>query len=302
MPFLPCALLPLLSFSLYPFPMSRLFQVSRPRFWFYVFGPFIVGALVGAPDPRAYLSPLALGWALFFLFPANLLIYGANDIFDYETDRRATPKSRATNCWVTPADHTKLWRSIALFCGPFALLLPFVPRACWLALAGFTFFSIFYSAPPIRAKARPILDSAFNVLYIFPGAFGYFLTGGLNFSPTLFVAAWLWAMAMHAYSAVPDISADRAAEVPTVATFLQLRGTLWFCLALYLAAAALSLAVLGWLALVLGAIYAALMLRSLRANSQGGVMKIYRIFPLVNALAGAALWWFAIWQKPNFWP
>ncbi len=281
--------------------MSRLFQVSRPRFWFYVFGPFIVGALIGAPDPRAYLSPLALLWALFFLFPANLLIYGANDIFDYETDRR-NAKKQGYELLVTPADHRALWRAIALFCLPFAPLLIWAPRACWLALAGFLFFSLFYSAPPIRAKAKPILDSAFNVLYIFPGAFGYFLTGGQNFSISLFIAAWLWAMAMHAYSAVPDISADKAAEVPTVATFLGLRGTLIFCLILYLSAALLSFSALGWLSLILGAIYVVLMLRSLRAGTEAGVMKIYRIFPFVNALVGASLWWFAVWQKPSFWP
>ena len=281
--------------------MSRLFQVSRPRFWFYVFGPFIVGALVGAPDPRAYLSPSSLLWALFFLFPANLLIYGANDIFDYETDRR-NAKKQGYELLVTPADHARLWRAIALFCLPFAPLLLWAPRACWWSLAGFLFFSIFYSAPPIRAKARPIVDSIFNVLYIFPGAFGYFLTGGDNFSLSLFAAAWLWAMAMHAYSAVPDISADNDADVPTVATFLNLRGTLWFCLTLYVGAALISLHVLGWLSIVLGAIYAVLMWRSLRAGTEAGVMRIYRIFPFVNALAGAELWWFAVWQKPSFWP
>ena len=281
--------------------MPYLFRVSRPRFWFYVFGPFIVGALIGAPDPRAYLSWQSLLWAAFFLLPANLLIYGANDIFDYETDRR-NAKKQGYELLVTPAQHRALWRAIALFCLPFAPLLLGTPRACWWCLAGFLFFSIFYSAPPVRAKARPVLDSVFNVLYIFPGAFGYFLTGGRHFSSALFVAAWLWAMAMHAYSAVPDISADRAAEVPTVATLLGLRGTLLFCAALYLAAALISGPVLGWLALVLGVIYAVLMARSLRAATETGVMRIYRVFPLVNAIVGAALWWFAVWQKPAFWP
>ena len=281
--------------------MPHLLPVSRPRFWFYTFGPFIVGALIGAPDPRAYLSPLSLLWALFFLFPANLLIYGANDIFDYETDRR-NAKKQGYELLVTPAQHRALWRQIALFCLPFAILLIWTPRACWLCLPGFLFFSIFYSAPPIRAKARPILDSVFNVLYIFPGAFGYFLTGGSNFSMVLFGAAWLWAMAMHAYSAVPDISADREAGVPTVATLLGLRGTLIFCLSLYVLAALLTFATLGWLSIVLGVVYAALMLRSLRAGTEGGVMQIYRIFPFVNAGAGAALWWFAVWHKPSFWP
>ena len=281
--------------------MPHLFQVSRPRFWFYVFGPFIVGALIGAPDPRAYLSLPALLWALFFLFPANLLIYGANDIFDYETDRR-NAKKQGYELLVTPAQHRALWRAIALFCLPFAPLLIWAPRACWLSLAGFLFFSIFYSAPPLRAKAKPILDSIFNVLYIFPGAFGYFLTGGQNFSWSLFGAAWLWAMAMHAYSAVPDISADREAGVPTIATFLGLRGTLAFCLGLYVSAALISMPVLGWLSTILGAIYAVLMVRSLRAGTEIGVMKIYRIFPFVNALVGASLWWFAVWHKPSFWP
>ena len=224
-------------FILYPSafifaPCPVYFKFRVPRFWFYVFGPFIVGALVGAPDPRAYLSFSSLLWALFFLFPANLLIYGANDIFDYETDRR-NAKKQGYELLITPADHQKLWRAIALFCLPFAPLLIWAPRECWWSLAGFLFFSIFYSAPPIRAKARPILDSIFNVLYIFPGAFGYFLTSGHNFSVALFAAAWLWAMAMHAYSAVPDISADKDAQVPTVATFLGLRGTIWFCLAFY---------------------------------------------------------------------
>lgn len=282
-------------------PFRRPVRLSRPRFWMYVFGPYIVGALVGSPNPRAYFSPLSLAFALFFLFPANLLIYGVNDICDYETDA-LNLKKRGYEDLVPPDERRALWRSIGIWCLPFAPLLGFVPRACLLALAGFTFFSLFYSAPPIRAKARPVLDSVFNVLYIFPGAFGYFLCGGHNFSLQLFIAAWAWAMAMHAYSAVPDIDADTGANVPTVATFLGLRGTLVGCWALYLGAAALSFFALGWLSIALALVYSWLMVRSLRAGTQRGVMAIYRSFPLVNSLAGASLWWFAVWHKPAFWP
>lgn len=267
----------------------------------YVFGPYIVGALVGAANPRAYLSPLALLFAAFFLFPANLLIYGANDIFDYETDV-LNLKKRGYESLVPPDERGALWKAIALWCLPFAPFLLLTPRAGWLAMAGFLFFSLFYSAPPIRAKAKPILDSAFNVLYIFPGAFGYFVCGGRNFSLQLFAAATLWAMAMHAYSAVPDIDADREANVPTVATLLGLRATLLACWAFYLLAAALSFFALHWLALVLALVYSVLMIRSLMANTQSGVMRVYRVFPVVNAVAGASLWWFSVWQKPTFWP
>lgn len=267
----------------------------------YSFGPYLVGALCGAADPREFFAPLVLFFALFFLFSANLLIYGINDVFDYETDV-LNAKKRGYELLVPPDERAFINRATALCCAPFLVFLPFLPRESLLALLGFLFFSIFYSAPPIRAKAKPILDSLFNVLYIFPGAMAYFLAGGKHFSPLLFVGAWAWAMAMHAYSAVPDISADRDAKVPTVATFLGLRATLWFCLALYGFAAVCAFFALKWLALLLFVIYAALMLRSLSTGTEAGVMRIYRVFPLVNTLAGAAIFWFVLWGKTAFWP
>ncbi len=281
--------------------MTRLLRVSRPRFWMYIFGPYLVGALCGAATPKQFFSIPALIFALFFLFPANLLIYGVNDVFDYETDVLNAKKSGYEDL-VPPARRDAINRATLMFCAPFLIFVPVLPRESLLALLGFLFFSLQYSAPPIRAKSKPILDSIFNVLYIFPGVFGYFLVGGKNFSPVLFVGAWAWAMAMHAYSAVPDISADRDAGVPTVATFLGVRATLWFCLALYVFAALCAFGALKWLSVVLGAIYVALMLRSLRAATEAGVMKIYRIFPLVNTLAGAAIFWFVLWGKSAFWP
>lgn len=267
----------------------------------YVFGPYIVGALCGAEGPKEFFSPLSLILALFFLFPANLLIYGVNDIFDYETDV-LNAKKRGYEDLVPPDQRRELLFSICGFCLPFLFALPFVPLEALWALTAFLFFSIFYSAPPLRAKARPFLDSAFNVLYIFPGVCAYFITGGRNFSWGLFLGAWAWAMAMHAYSAVPDITADKEAGVPTVATSSGLRGTLWLCAALYAIAAVCAFPVLQWLALLLAVIYLGLMLMSLRAGTEEGVMKIYRSFPTINTLAGASIFWFVLWHKPQFWP
>ena len=276
-----------------------LFRISRPRFWIYVFGPYIVGALAGAPNLGALLDWRVWVWGLFFLFPANLLIYGVNDIFDYETDRRNAKKTGYENL-LLPAQYRKIGRAIAFFCLPFAPFLGFVPPNCWAALAAFLFFSIGYSAPPIRAKARPIWDSVFNVLYVCPGVFAFFLAGGQNFSWLLLLGAWAWAMAMHAYSAVPDISADKASDLSTVATFLGLHGTLGFCLGLYLFSALVGFFALGWLALALGALYALLMIFSLRANSEGGVMRLYRFFPLINTLAGMTIYLWILARKNWF--
>ena len=105
-----------------------------------------------------------------------------------------------------------------------------------------------------------------------------------------------------AYAAVPDISADREAGVPTIATFLGLRVTLWLCLGLYLLAAACAFWALKGLTFLLGAVYVTLMLRSLAAGSEVGVMKIYLVFPFVNTFAGAAIFWWVLWSKTAFWP
>jgi 4-hydroxybenzoate polyprenyltransferase len=179
---------------------------------------------------------------------------------------------------------------------PFVALLPFAPRAALMAIIAFLFFSFFYSAPPIRAKARPILDSAFNVLYIFPGVFAYFLIGGTAFSVQLFFAAMCWAMAMHAYSAVPDISSDRAANLPTVATLYGFRGTLVLCLTLYIASAIFSFSVLGAVVAGLGVLYAGLMLLSLRSKTESELLGVYKFFPLINTLSGMVLF-FAVARK-----
>ncbi len=269
---------------------EKLFRLSRPRFWIYVFGPYIVGLVAGAAHLNDLRTLLVIAFGLFFLFPANILIYGVNDVFDYETDIRNVKKERYETL-LHPPERPTLWKIVALTNFPFLLLLPFSSTRCVGAMAGFLFFSLFYSAPPIRAKSKPILDSIFNVLYVFPGVFAYFLVGGHNFNVALFVAAWCWAMAMHAYSAAPDISADRQANVPTVATFLGFYGTLLFCTALYIASTLIAFRVLGRLTPLLGIIYIALMVISLRSDDEDGVRQIYKWFPIVNTTVGFVLFW-----------
>ena len=74
-----------------------LLKVSRPRFWLYVFGPYIVGLAAGAATRDDFVRIENLVFGLYFLLPANLLIYGINDIFDFETDR-LNPKKPNTKC------------------------------------------------------------------------------------------------------------------------------------------------------------------------------------------------------------
>ncbi len=262
-----------------------LIKISRPRFWVYITGPFLIGVVAASPVQS---WPLIILLGVYFTFPANLLIYGINDIFDYETDKH-NPKKIAYETLVRPKEQKQLWRWIAITNAPFLLLLPLLGNNGRWAVAGFLFFGVFYSMPPIRAKVRPLLDSVFNVLYIFPGIVGYAVVSKTLPSLYLCLAAAFWCMAMHAYSAVPDIEADRKAKIDTIATKLGKTGTLLFCLACYGLAAGLTISVLGQFSIAAGLLYGFMMIITVRAKNANSVMQLYSLFPYINMGVGMAL-------------
>jgi 4-hydroxybenzoate polyprenyltransferase len=271
--------------------LSFLIKVSRPRFWLYLFGPYLIGLVAAAQDPNTLLRPLYVVIGLYFLFPANLLVYGVNDIYDYETDK-LNPKKVEYETLVTPEKRYGLW--LAIFTTNFAFVgLLFL--ASWPVVVpalGFLFLSIFYSAPPIRAKAIPIVDSLFNFLYVMPGVLSYGLVTN-QFPPASIVfAAGLWTMAMHAYSAIPDIDSDREAAVNTIATLFGKNGTLLFCLTAYVGSAALAYPYLGIFGLVIASVFVGLIATTFFSKKEDAVFAIYRYFPLVNAAVGFVLFWF----------
>ena len=177
--------------------MTNIIRTSRPRFWIYLFGPYLIGLTAGASSPSDLLRLDSILFGIFFLLPANLLVYGVNDIFDFETDS-VNPKKAGYESFVGPERRQKLLVSIGLLNLPFLIAAILLAPAALPSLAGFLFFSVLYSAPPVRAKAVPILDSLFNILYVLPGAFAYQMLTG-SFPPAwAVIAAGLWTAAMHA--------------------------------------------------------------------------------------------------------
>ena len=268
----------------------RLVALSRPRFWVYLVGPWAVGVVATGERPGA--AVLLLG--LYCTLPANLLIYGINDLFDRPTDR-LNGKKGSYEALLDPSEDRPLRTAILLTNLPFLALLPFLPLASIAWLAVFLVLGVGYSAPPLRFKARPGLDAASNFLYAAPGFAAYAAAPAAAPQPLLVLAATLWCAAMHADSAVPDIAADRSASVPTIATRLGDRGTLVLCVGLWLAAAAILVAWVPVVAVVGGLAYLLLGVASLRAVAAGAsLLRLYRLFPLVNTALGAGLF-FAIW-------
>jgi 4-hydroxybenzoate polyprenyltransferase len=107
----------------------------------------------------------------------------------------------------------------------------------WPYLAGFFLLAVEYSAPPLRFKTTPFLDSASNGLYILPGAAAYAALSGSHPPLAALVGAWLWTMGMHTFSAIPDIEPDREAGIRTTATVLGEERTYAYCGAAWLSAA-----------------------------------------------------------------
>lgn len=268
-------------------------RISRPRFWPYLLGPFVIGAVAGQADINGWLVVLAL----FFSYPANFIIYGINDVYDYDTDK-LNPKKQGYEGLIKPEQRWFIMRH-ALACIVIGyVLLELVPGsndvAAW-GLLGFYCFGVLYSMPPVRAKTKPFLDSVFNVLYVFPAVVSYGLVTQQPPRWQLFLAAGLWCMAMHAYSAVPDIKADSKAKLRTVATVLGVRGTLVFCVLCYGAAAALSWPWLGWFSAVAGSVYLAMMALSFASPGRAQVFELYKYFPRLNmAVGGALFFWIAL--------
>jgi lycopene elongase/hydratase (dihydrobisanhydrobacterioruberin-forming) len=270
--------------------LRKLLTLSRPRFWIYLLGPYLLGSFA-AGIWHDHLPFEFIFFFLYFTFPANLLIYGVNDLFDWETDKH-NPKKQTYEALLAPGEREKVVWAILLTNVPFLLwgfMLGFPETSFWLA--AFLFLGIFYSATPIRAKARPVVDSLFNGLYIMPGLFSYGLFS-LSVVPTLIIiAGWLWSMAMHAYSAVPDIDADQKAKVSTIATWMGVVPTLVVCALLYGTSAVLVSVVLpyGW-AWVLGGVYVGMMLLTIFwTKKQRDTFRLYTLFPWINTLSGFVL-------------
>lgn len=160
-----------------------------------------------------------------------------------------------------------------------------------IAFGLFLFTSFFYSLPPIRAKTRPFLDGLFNVLYILPALFVYLL-----FAPvesliwSSVVAWWLRCMAMHAYSALPDIVPDREAWLLTTAVYLGEKTTLLYCAVLRMGAGFLVSGIFPLFAIIATSVYVFLVSLSFRYP----VFALYKLFPWINACIGFWLFWLVV--------
>lgn len=203
--------------------------------WINAAGTGVVGMWLSGALWRWEFLPVLLWLTL----PFNLLIYGVNDVFDRETDAKNPRKGSLEGARISASEVRPILLAVLATNLPFllyfALSLPPAATA-WMLLYALLFVG--YSAPPVRFKARPYLDSLSNAAYALPLVFVPLALGESPLWPAA-LGLMAWSAAKHTFDAVQDIDEDRRAGIETTAVRLGARGVVWWSGALWLLATAL---------------------------------------------------------------
>ncbi len=195
-------------------------HISRPVLWINTIGSGVVAVwLTGA-----LMDLRALPVILWLTLPFNLLIYGVNDIYDQETDAANPRKGSMEGARIRPSEVRGIAWAVAATNLPFlAYFLLALPAAANAVIALYAAVFVWYSAPPLRFKARPVLDSLSNAAYALPLVIVPLALGVAPVWPAA-VGLMAWSVAKHPFDAVQDIVEDREAGITTTAVLLGPRG------------------------------------------------------------------------------
>lgn len=211
-----------------------LFVSSRPLSWVNTAFPFAAAYLYFTSS----IDPLFIIGTLFFLIPYNLLMYGINDVYDYESDLRNPRKGSVEGAVVAKKYHRFLLQWSSLLPVPFIITLGILGNPISaLVLAGCLFFVVAYSLKGLRFKEIPVLDSITSSLhFVGPLLYALSLVGWPAEAWPIVFAFFLWGIASQSFGAVQDIIADRAGGLQSIATVFGARVTVYFsCIAYMLA-------------------------------------------------------------------
>jgi 4-hydroxybenzoate polyprenyltransferase len=218
--------------------------VARPFWWVNTAMPFVAAYWIINQNVDA---TLVIG-IFYFAFAYNFLMYGVNDIFDYESDIRNPRKTGIDGSVMDKKLHPQLW---------FWMLAINIPALIWLYLQGslitnawlslMVFMVFAYSVKGLRFKEIPFLDSFTSSFhYTSPYIYGALLIGAEELYVPAYGAFFVWVMANHAFGAIQDITPDREAGISSIAAKLGAAHTIVFVFILYILAALLPIASYGW--------------------------------------------------------
>jgi 4-hydroxybenzoate polyprenyltransferase len=149
------------------------------------------------------------------------MLYGTNDIYDYEADK-LNPRKPVRDSVEMETEIFPLVRKLTLLVTVLLVVsavLTLNPTNIF-AMCILLFFSYFYSAPPLRFKQWPPMDSVSNgILYFYAP-----VLLGVSFGATLFdlpiqvYFITIGVMGIHSFSTIMDYTADQLVGERTFAT------------------------------------------------------------------------------------
>lgn len=194
-------------------------KVSRPGLWFATIWLYL---LPTSQSPELFTS-FAFWFGLFYVsFPLNFLVYGWNDVVDYETD---SLNPRKDSFWFgargSKESLDKLWKPILivqLLCLP--IIVFFGGIKILTVFAGFVVINALYNLPKNGLRSKPPLELICQIGYLLIIPLSIILnnTGFLPWQSFLYL--FLFSMQSHLMGEVMDIDPDRAANRTTTATII----------------------------------------------------------------------------------
>lgn len=199
-------------------------KVSRPGLWFATLWLYLL--------PTSQMSTIVSTWefwyGLFYVcFPLNFLVYGWNDIVDYETDAL---NPRKDSFWFgargTKKDLDVLWQAIAisqlLF---FPVLIGIGGWEVGLFLALFIVINGLYNLPEKGLRSHPPLELLCQVGYLLVVPLSIWINNLEGLPWQTYVYLFLFAIQSHMMGEVMDIEPDKKTGRKTTGTILGIRNT-----------------------------------------------------------------------------
>lgn len=264
-----------------------LFTSSRPISWINTAFPFAAGYLFISHS----IDALFLIGTLFFLIPYNLLMYGINDVYDYESDIKNPRKGGVEGAVVPKKFHKFLLSWSYLLPIPFVIALILLAPQSTFVLIACIFFVIAYSAKGLRFKEIPFLDSITSSLhFVGPLIFALSIVGWPVEAWYVVAAFFTWGMASQSLGAIQDIAYDKKAGIASIGTAIGERATVVFAVINY-TLAVLLLVPLGAPAVAVGIAGIAYIINIVPSLISKNTAKESRLawkrFIWINYLAGA---------------
>lgn len=212
--------------------LKQIFLSSRPISWVNTAYPFAAAYLVITGN----IDIIWLVGALYFLIPYNVLMYGINDVFDYESDMQNARKNGLEGIALDKRYHRPIIFAVLILNIPFLVYLWLQgSMAANIVLLFVIFAQLAYTVPGLRFKEKPLLDSLTSAThFVGPLLYAMVLVGWQPSYWIFVLSFFLWAMASHMFGAVQDIIPDRKAGIGSIATIVGAKTTVWLAILLYL--------------------------------------------------------------------